>query len=176
MVPPTIIFEVGETGVTAVGPVDHVVRLASGRGLVAAARVLARLVAQGHEAPQVYRYVVGLPDIERHGWSVQTLTQQVTAQERGYSAGSGDHLQDLAQDLLLQLSQRLGHHGGLPGPQGRTPGQPGRNIGGLRHAGPDAVVTDAQGDQILHRAGVNVARDHRDGHRVADHLAGRVAV
>jgi hypothetical protein len=41
MVPPAVILEAGQAGVPAVGSVDHVVRFAAGRGLVAAARALA---------------------------------------------------------------------------------------------------------------------------------------
>jgi len=41
--------------------VDHVVGLAPGGGLVAAAGVLAGLVPQGDQAAQVQRDVVGLP-------------------------------------------------------------------------------------------------------------------
>ncbi len=51
---------------TAVGPVDHVVRLASGRGLIAAARVLARLVPQRDQPPQVHRDVVGLDSMHQN--------------------------------------------------------------------------------------------------------------
>jgi hypothetical protein len=40
VVPVAFIFEVGEAGGPAVGAVDHVVRFAPGRGLVAAAHVL----------------------------------------------------------------------------------------------------------------------------------------
>jgi hypothetical protein len=40
MVPPAIIFEVGEAGAAAVGAVGDVVGLAAGRGLVTAARML----------------------------------------------------------------------------------------------------------------------------------------
>jgi hypothetical protein len=40
--------------------VHHVVRLTRGRGLVAAAGELTRLVPQGHQPPQVDRDVVGL--------------------------------------------------------------------------------------------------------------------
>jgi hypothetical protein len=60
MVPPTITFEVHEAGGAAVGPVDHVVGFASRGWLVAPAGVLARLVAEGDQAAQVDRGVVGL--------------------------------------------------------------------------------------------------------------------
>ena len=48
MMPPAIILEVVQAGPAAVGAVHHVVRFAADRGLVAAARVLASLVAQRH--------------------------------------------------------------------------------------------------------------------------------
>jgi hypothetical protein len=63
MVPPTIIFQPGQAGAAAVGPVDHVVRLAGGRRLIAAAGELAPLVPQRDQAPQVDRDVVGLADV-----------------------------------------------------------------------------------------------------------------
>jgi hypothetical protein len=44
MVPPAVILEVGEAGAAAVSAVDHVVRFASGGGLIAAAGVLAGLI------------------------------------------------------------------------------------------------------------------------------------
>jgi hypothetical protein len=40
VVPLAVVLEVGQAGVPAVGAVDHVVRFAAGRGLVAAARML----------------------------------------------------------------------------------------------------------------------------------------
>ena len=42
--------------------------------------------------------------------------------------------------------------------------------------GADVVVADAEVDQVLDRAGVQVAGDHRDDHRVAGDPAGRVPV
>jgi hypothetical protein len=65
MVPPAIVFQVGEAGGAAVGPVDDVVRFAPGGGLVAAARMLAALVPQGHQAAEVDRDVVGLVQCQR---------------------------------------------------------------------------------------------------------------
>jgi hypothetical protein len=41
MMPPAIILEIGEAGPPAILSVDHVVRFAPGRGLVAAAREIA---------------------------------------------------------------------------------------------------------------------------------------
>ena len=41
MVPPAVVLQVVQAGPAAVGPVDHVVGLAPGRGLVAAAREIA---------------------------------------------------------------------------------------------------------------------------------------
>ena len=49
----------------AVLAVPHVVRFTAGRGLVAAAGVLASLVAQRHQAAQVDRDVVGLGQCQR---------------------------------------------------------------------------------------------------------------
>jgi hypothetical protein len=40
VMPPAVIFEVSEAGVTAVFAVDHVVGFAAGRGLITAARML----------------------------------------------------------------------------------------------------------------------------------------
>jgi hypothetical protein len=65
MVPPAIVFQVGEAGGAAVGPVDDVVRFAPGGGLVAAAGMLAALVPQGHQAAEVDRDVVGLVQCQR---------------------------------------------------------------------------------------------------------------
>ena len=102
----------------------------AGRGLVAAAGVLARLVPQGDQAPQVDRYVVGLPDVEREGGAVEAFAGQVAAQEGGHAAGAGQDLQDLGDDLVLQAGQHLSDRGGLPGLLGLTGGaadQTGRN-------------------------------------------------
>jgi hypothetical protein len=60
VVPMTVIFQVRQAGVPAVLAVDHVVRLAPGRGLVAAAGELAPLVPQRHQAAQVDGDAVGL--------------------------------------------------------------------------------------------------------------------
>jgi len=60
MVPVTVILEIREAGVPAVGPVHHVVGFAAGGRLVAAAGDLAPLVPQGHQAAQVEGDVVGL--------------------------------------------------------------------------------------------------------------------
>ena len=48
VMPPAVVLEVRQAGPAAVGPVHHMVRLAPGRGLVAAARMLAGLVPQCH--------------------------------------------------------------------------------------------------------------------------------
>jgi hypothetical protein len=63
VVPPAVVFEVGEAGVAAVGAVGDVVRLTAGRGLIAAAGVLAVLVPHCDQAPQVQGDVVGLADV-----------------------------------------------------------------------------------------------------------------
>jgi hypothetical protein len=47
VVPETIVLEVREAGGTAVGTVHHMVRLATGRGLVAAAESVAAIVVLG---------------------------------------------------------------------------------------------------------------------------------
>jgi len=60
VMPPAVVFQVGQAGVPAVGPVHHVVRLTPGRRLVTAAGELAPLVPQRHQAAQVDRDVVGL--------------------------------------------------------------------------------------------------------------------
>jgi len=44
VVPPAVVFEVGEAGVAAVGAVGDVVGFAAGRGLVAAAQMLVMLL------------------------------------------------------------------------------------------------------------------------------------
>ena len=103
VVPVAIVLEVGEAGAAAVLPVNHVVRFAAGGGLVTAAGILARLVPQRHQAAQMDGDIVGPPYIQRQRGSVQALTQQVPAQERGDPAGAGDDLEDLAQDLMLQV-------------------------------------------------------------------------
>jgi hypothetical protein len=48
VVPPAIIFEVGEAGGAAVGPVGHVVRFTAGGGLAAAAGPLTMLIRHGY--------------------------------------------------------------------------------------------------------------------------------
>ena len=58
--PPAVVFQAGQAGPAAVGPVDDVVRLAGRRGLVAAAGILACLVAQRGQPPQVRGDLVGL--------------------------------------------------------------------------------------------------------------------
>jgi hypothetical protein len=133
MVPVTVIFEVNEAGVTAVGSVLDVVGLAAGRGLITAAGELACLVPQGHEAAQVEGDVVGLPDVQGEGGAGQGFAEQVAAQERRGAAGAGDDLKDLAQDLLLQLGQGVGDCGGVFGVAGRGAGRDGG--GGVRGAG-----------------------------------------
>jgi hypothetical protein len=82
VVPPAVVLEVRQAGVPAVAPVQHVVRFAAGRGLVAAAGELAALVAQRHQAAQVHRDVIGLPDVQRQGRPVQAPAEQVAAQEK----------------------------------------------------------------------------------------------
>jgi hypothetical protein len=53
--------------------VDDVVGFAAGGGLVTAAGVLARLVPQVDQPAQVDRDVVGLPDIQGQGRTVEAL-------------------------------------------------------------------------------------------------------
>jgi hypothetical protein len=60
VVPPAVVLEVGRAGVAAVFAVDHVVGFAAGRGLIAAAGVLAVLVPQRHQAAQMEGNLVGL--------------------------------------------------------------------------------------------------------------------
>src|SRR5580700_8865851 len=90
MMPPAVIFEVGQAGVAAVGSVPDVVGLTAGRGLVAAAGVLARLIPQRDQPAQMERDVVGLPDVEREGGAGQGFAEQVPAQDGGGAAGPGD--------------------------------------------------------------------------------------
>ena len=110
------------------------VGLAAARGLVAAAGELACLVPQRDQAAQVDRDVVGLPDIEREGGAGQGLAEQLAAQGGGGTAGAGDDLQDLGQDLVFQLGQGGGGRGGdlcgLLGAAGGGAGQPGGDGGG----------------------------------------------
>jgi hypothetical protein len=67
VVPPAEVLQPGQAGPAAVGPVHHVVRLAPRRRLAAPAGVLAALVPQVHQPPQMHRDVIGLPDIQRPG-------------------------------------------------------------------------------------------------------------
>ena len=165
----------------AVPPVPHVVRFAAGRGLVAAARVLASLVAERDQAAQVDWDVVGLAHVQRQGGTVEAFAQEVAAQEGGDAAGAGDDLQHLGQDLVLQHFQHLG----------RCPVTGVRAVRGVRAAGAirvegavsaargvaaEAVVSRAQADQHLDCAGVEIAGNYGDEHRVAGHGPGGVAV
>src|SRR5580700_453453 len=181
VVPPAVILEVGEAGAAAVGAVGDVVGFAGRGGLVAAAGVLACLIPEGDQAAQMEGDVVGLADIQRQGGPGEGLAEQVAAQERRGAAGAGDDLQDLAQDLLLHLRQRGGDLGGDLGVAGCGAGQPGGNGGGGGGdgfgcgLGAELVVFDAEGDQVLDRAGVDVAGDHGDDHRVDCDLPGGVA-
>src|SRR5260370_5299623 len=111
VVPPAVVLEVGEAGAAAVGAVGDVVGFAAGRRLVAAAGVLAVLIPQRDQPPQVHRDLVGLPDIQREGGAGQGLAEQGPAQDGGGAAGPGGDLQDLAQDPLLHLGQRPGCRG-----------------------------------------------------------------
>jgi hypothetical protein len=67
MMPPAVVLEVGQAGAAAVFAVCDVVGFAAGRGLIAAARMLASLVAHCDQAPQVDRDVVGLAHVQRQG-------------------------------------------------------------------------------------------------------------
>jgi hypothetical protein len=129
MVPPAKILQISEAGGAAVGAVDHVVRFAPRGGLITAAGMLAALVPQRHQAPQVDGDVVGLADVQRERGSGQGLAEEVAAQEGGQAAGSGDDLDDPGQDLLLQPAQRLRRPAGRPAPGRLGPdnrGGPGR--------------------------------------------------
>jgi hypothetical protein len=86
VVPPAKVFEIGEAGVAAVGAVLDVVRFAAGRGLVAAAGVLARLIPQGDQAPQVEGDVVGLALVRILYLDFQTWTTR-TREARNRSSG-----------------------------------------------------------------------------------------
>ena len=99
------------------------------RGLVAAAGELACLVPQGDQAPQVQGDVVGLPDVQGEGGAGQGLAEQVAAQEGRGAAGAGDDLQDLGQDLVFHLGQRVSYCGGLVGVAGGGAGQLGGDGG-----------------------------------------------
>src|ERR1700722_13160276 len=223
VVPPAVVLEISEAGAAAVFAVDHVVGFAAARGLVAAAGVLAGGVPEGDQGETGDRDVVGLADVEREGGASQGLAEQLAAQGGGGTAGAGDDLQDLGQDLVFQLGEGGGGRGGdlcgLLGAAGGGAGQPGRDRGGAGQPGGDRggavgvlgsgvglgaragrdcgavgdgvcgagsgvcersgldaemVVFHAQGDQVLDRGRVDVTDDHRDNHRVAGDLAGRV--
>jgi hypothetical protein len=151
------------------------------------------LVPQGDQAAQVDRDVVGLADVQRQGGAVQALAQEVAAQERGGPAGARDDLEDPVQDLVLELGQRLGDRRGVLGltrsaadqavwddrvaaaVRAVLGGEAG-DVCGVEDAGADAVVADAQRDQLLHRAGINIAGHDRDDHRVAGDGPGRLAL
>jgi hypothetical protein len=60
MVPPTVALKVREAGDPAVSPVHHMMRLTPASRLIAPPGVLARLIAQRHQPPQVDRDVIGL--------------------------------------------------------------------------------------------------------------------
>jgi hypothetical protein len=47
--------------------------------------------------------------------AVRRLSVSPQTSQGGDPAGAGDDLQDLGQDLVLQLGQRVGHQRGLPG-------------------------------------------------------------
>src|SRR5580704_2006325 len=151
VVPPAVVLEVGEAGVAAVGAVGDVVGLAGRGGLVAAAGELACLVPQGDQAPQVEGDVVGLADVEGEGGAGQGLAEQVPAQEGGGAAGAGDDLQDLAEDLVLHVGERVGGRGRVLGVAGGGAGQPGRDRdSGVRGVlGGGAVLGGGRGAGVL---------------------------
>src|SRR5260370_412588 len=62
VVPPAVVLEVGEAGAAAVGAVGDVVGLAAGRRLVTAPGILAGLIPQRDQPPQVTPDLVALPD------------------------------------------------------------------------------------------------------------------
>jgi hypothetical protein len=86
MVPPTVVLEVSEAGVAAVRPVLDVVGFTAGRGLVAATGVLAVLIPQRDQAPQVEGDVVGLALVRILYLDFQTWTTR-TREARNRSSG-----------------------------------------------------------------------------------------
>src|SRR5579875_3323623 len=175
VVPVTGVFEPGEAGVAAVAAVHHVVRLAAGGGLVAAAGEPAALVAQRHQPPQVHRDLVRLADVQRQRGAIEAFPEQVAAQEGRDPARAGDDLEHLGQDLLLQHRHDLGVRPGpvLPVRVVRPGCAAVVSCGGLD---PDPVIFDAHCNQIFDGGWIDVAGDHGHGHGVAHDGSGGVAV
>ena len=119
VVPPTVILKVGQAGAAAVGAVDYVVGFAAGRGLVAAAGELARLVPQRDQAPQMDGDVVGLALVRILYLCVQWAR---TPSRLACSDSSG-----LARRIQLVISRSLGGAGAAGGAQARA-------LQGLRYA------------------------------------------
>src|SRR3984957_3244396 len=105
-------------------------------------------------------------------------TGQGAGQVGGGAAGPGDDLEDLAEDLVFQRSQRVRGGGGLVGVAGGGAGVRGVLGGGGFGGGLGAelVVLDAQADEVFDGGGVEVGGDDGEDHRGAGEFAGGVAV
>jgi hypothetical protein len=68
-------------------------------------------------------------DVQREGGPVEALSEQVPAQEGRCAAGAREDLQDLGQDLVLQVGQRVRDHRGLLGLASGAADKPGRDEG-----------------------------------------------
>jgi hypothetical protein len=91
-----------DAGLAAVGQVGHVVHLAGGGGLVAAAGPAAMLVPQDHRAADRGGDLRGVPDVQRQGRPGQPGAQQPGPQERRQPAGAGDQVDRFFDDHLLE--------------------------------------------------------------------------
>jgi hypothetical protein len=90
MMPETVVFKPSQAGSAAVGPVHHMMRLAGRGRLVAAARILTRLITQCDQPAQVDGDVVGLADVQRKRRAAQAFlgsTRRRGRPDRGAKRG-----------------------------------------------------------------------------------------
>ena len=170
-----------DAGLAAVLLVFHVVDFTCGGGLVASSGPLAVLVAQGDGVADPGRDRLGEPDVQRQARPAQPGAELPAPQERRQPARAGQQVHGLADDRALE---GLPCQGGVRGRRGRRRRR--RRVvplaAGAVRAGVAAGVVaepvqlDAQPDQILQRAGVDLAGDERDHRRITGDGLGGVAV
>src|SRR6202453_993522 len=127
MVVKTEVPEAGHAGRAVLGAVDDVVRLAFGRGAVAAAGELALRAADVNGLPYVPGDVISVTHIQRERRSGEAGSGQAPAQHRGQARLPGHEAGGLADDLADEVI----HQAGVRGPVRHRPSSGGIR-GGLR--------------------------------------------